>query len=270
VLGIVDPPALYIPAYGGHPDVGLTNPGALTDYTGPQTLETDDYEDLRFTGEHYIGSASTFTNCHFIPNHDTRCIRTNDYSGHSTFTDCEFGLNGDYCDRAVGIRTGGSYTALRCNAHDVGDAFKLNSGCIIRMCHVHHLNRGAYTGAHPDCVQASGAVDNVIVEYNNLDGLPRIPTDWVNASVIIKPDFADQDGLTFHNNYLNGGGFTAFFFTEPHNCDYVQSNLTVTDNIFGPDNEYGTHWVPDSDILAEWSGNVDYLGDPVTGFPYRT
>ena len=32
------PAELFIPAYGGNPDVGLSSPGSISPYTGPNTI----------------------------------------------------------------------------------------------------------------------------------------------------------------------------------------------------------------------------------------
>lgn len=57
-------------------------------------------------------------------------------------------------------------------------------------------------------------------------------------------------------NYFNGGGYSYYVQNGAH---------TVRNNTFGPDHLFGTHVFEGGGwTLAEWSGNVDHLGDPVT------
>ena len=271
LLGQIDPPDLYIPAYQGHPDVGLTNPDILTDYTGSSTIPSGTYVNKRFTGQHDTVESSTFDNCHFIPegiSDGNYCVKVLN-SARQYFTDCEFGKVGADCDRLINAY-GGTYTAIRCNLHHSEDGFKLANGAVIRMCHVHDMwTSNPNPTPHMDCVQCESGGSNYLLEYNNFNSnFVTGSQGYVNAAVFIKADLGplDIDGVVLHNNYLNHGGFNLFL----RNAVNDTINTVVTDNIFGLDGKYGIYRV-DTGTVATWSGNVDTNDDevPYTDPGYR-
>ena len=251
------PTGLFIPAYGGNPDVGLTDPSALTPYTGPSTIPSGVYVDKEFSGQHTLYDSSTFDNCWFHggPTHAVQ-LRN---GARQYFTDCEFGKEGQDCDRLISDY-GGTYTAIRCNLHDAEDGFKLSDGATIRMCHVHDL-ASSDTGGHFDGIQAESGGSNYLIEYSNISGLKRGGVNG-NGALFVKADLGgeDIDGVVADNNYFNGGNYTVKFRNGTSNKTV---NTVFTNNIFGPDFRYGL-WGADGGTIDIWSGNVDHNGVPVT------
>jgi len=175
------------------------------------------------------------------------------------FTDCEFGKIGAEADRLL-YNSGGTYTLIRCNLHDAEDGAKFANGAIFQMCHVHDM-QGAFPSPHYDCIQAEGTVNGGTAEFCNLDSRIRDGSGDGNAAMFIKADLGHMNDIVIHNNYLNGGNYTISLRTNGTPFNLVDT--VVTDNIFGPDFNFG-HRRVDSGTYAEWSGNVDSFGDPVT------
>ena len=253
VLGIVDPPAFYIPAYSGHPDVGLTNPSALTLYTGSNPVPAGTYTDKEFSGSYQLTDSSTFDNCWF---HGSPWYAVLLNGSKQYFNDCEFGKVGQDCSRLIGL-SGGTFEAIRCNFHDAEDGAKLGSNTVMRMCHVHDLYTSV-PGAHYDSIQAEEGLSTLLIEYCHLSSITRTG-GLGNSAFFIMADFGDQSGVTGHNNYLNGGNYTLYL---NNTASYNVTGSIITDNIFGPDYRYGLRSVH-SGTVATWSGNVDHLGNPV-------
>ena len=252
-----NPPGLYIPAYDGNPGVGLTDAGALTDYTGSSTIPQGDYTDKIFTGHHTSYNASTFTNCKFISGSNHSFLSRG--GTRDTFTDCEFGGAG--CSRQI-YASGGTYTLIRCDISQAEDGAKWANGMQMQMCHIHDLNNPFSPSPHADGVQAEGFMSTgTKIEFCHIDARRGSPLVDGNAAVFVKSDLNDQDGGIIDNNYLNGGNYTLSLRTD--GTPYTLTNMVVTDNTFGPDYRFGMKRV-DSGTYATWSGNVDYLGNPVT------
>lgn len=181
--------------------------------------------------------------------------------------------------------TGHDYTALRCDVSGTIDAFGVyntnNSGgpvnVSIQGCYAHDLcfitpdSGHSDNHTHNDCVQIQGG-SNISIIGNNLQGFtdPAVstygsmypnPAKWTNSVVQVTQSTGNVSGVTFTQNWVDGGGASL-------NLAGVYTNFgSITSNRFGRNprlgDTYGILYNGSSTVTI--SGNVyDDTGTAIT------
>lgn len=253
------PPGLWIPGRTG-PDVGLSNPSALTNYSGPSTLSVNtSITDKTFAGGQQIkaqsGATVTLTNCWHKGRSSSACFNA-DYptGGFFVMTDCK--ISDENGGAGEGIY--GPATALRVNIFGQIDGMKPQaSGARYTMCHIH--GHSDEVGAHTDGTQQVSG-DNTVYEYCNFSGL-RKNGSRVSGTIFLKPFLSGHsiDQATVDHCYLGGGGYT-FRQNYAPAAPGPPTNTIMTNNVWGNDYQYG-HILPDmTGTILTWTNNKDVLG----------
>lgn len=172
-------------------------------------------------------------------------------SGSATITDSE--IAGSF-ENGIGF---GNWTAERVDIHGtIGDGVKVGDNVRLADSWIHKL--APAPGAHADGVQIQGGVVNVVIEGNWID--MAIPN--ANAAIFIAPDLGPSSPgpVTVRNNHVDGGNFT-MYVVDGNNGEFVISDITVSDNVFGRNYTYGPMNV---NVPVSLSGNRYSDGEPIT------
>jgi hypothetical protein len=248
---------LYIPGYDGNPDVGLTNPGALSSWGGSYTFtSTQTVEDKEFDSNNPVkinsGVTVTFINCLFSQEGQFYHIDEGDSGvGTVVMEDCEIGAQGagDPCENGIGYVPG---TFKRVLIHSVEDAIKGVGDSLYEMIQTKEFDNFPN---HHDAIQALGPSSDSVCSYCNFDG--EI-TDV--QAVLLKTDSGDISDWTFDNCYFNGGGWQ---FQLVNESPYNVTGTVVTNCIFGPTYSVG-YAATDPGTYSTWTNNVDWQDNPVS------
>lgn len=139
------------------------------------------------------------------------------------------------------------------------DGVKLGNNVVLESSWIHDLTPAP--GAHADGAQAEASAKNVVVRNNVIDASNTRTGTYGNAAIIIKNDLGSGHSngpVTITGNHLNGGNFT--LFVVPGSKGYTISNVTVTNNTFGPKARYGHARVT---MPVTSSGNTNTTGTTV-------
>ncbi|MEZ4287647.1 MAG: hypothetical protein R3A47_05785 [Polyangiales bacterium] len=146
-----------------------------------------------------------------------------------------------------------NYSAYRVDLHNCADGAKIGNNTHIEDSYIHDLSM--IDGCHCDGVQTTGGTNTALI--HNAIIVDRDAT----SAVQMGDEFGSLGTLTFDNNYLDGGGYT-FYGGWNQDTETHPSNLTVTNNAFGTDFNWGTHVYVHSSAI--WSGNYDLAsGDEI-------
>ncbi len=132
---------------------------------------------------------------------------------------------------------GSDFILRRANIHDSGsDAVKPYRNAVIERSWFHRL--GTIEGSHSDGVQMVLG-GNVIIRENNID-MPHDLSGFTNSQcMIIQTNNGPIDNVQITNNWLNGGGY-CIQINDKGNGHGAPTNVTIANNIFGPDCQFGT------------------------------
>ena len=150
-------------------------------------------------------------------------------------------------ENAIGF---GNWTATRVNIHGTtGDGVKLGSNVTLQDSWIHDLTPGP--SAHADGAQLQSGEKNIVIKHNVID---LASTPRANAALFLAPDLGpSSDGpLTITDNWLDGGNYTVFC-VDGNNGQYLQKNITISNNRFGRGAQYGPARV---NVPITQSGNV--------------
>jgi len=132
------------------------------------------------------------------------------------------------------------------------DGAKLGSNVTLENSWIHHLT--PESGAHADGAQLQSGERNVVVRNNVID-VDNSTTGAVgNSALFIAPDLGPSSPgpLTISGNWLSGGNFTVYI-VDGNNGQYLLSNISLTDNKFGRNVQYGPLRI---NVPVTQSGNV--------------
>ena len=143
--------------------------------------------------------------------------------------------DGEITNAMGGAVFGNNWTAIRLNVHDLGsDAFDGGGNNTLQDSWIHHI--GMSPGAHADGIQLNNG-DHIVIRGNNFD-LPW----WdqvgnqvyrTNSCIFLNGYVYNYlDGTIIDGNWLNGGNYSVYALG--------QTNTSLTNNVFGPDYQYGT------------------------------
>ncbi len=213
--------------------------GELTAYTGTTNIQTDNtvIENKLISGTITINANNvTIKNCK---------ITTGGFYGVNVKTgenalieDCE--IEGMQSAAILGR----NFTARRCNIWNSGaDGIKPYSNFLIEACYFHHL--GYVEDAHADGIQLVREGDGVITG-NNFDMGPE--EGYKNSQcIIIQSNDAAVDDIVIDSNWINGGGFSVQIRERNYG---LPTNISITNNLFGRDAQFGTHIVDGDDAVT--------------------
>jgi hypothetical protein len=268
------------PDYGNWPytdNTGLTDPNNLTVVNGDTTITaagaTVQNLDLRGTLTIQANNV-TVRNCRVWIGAFWGIVVTSGYSG-ILIEDCEIGK--DYVNSSKGILIGAAdsteVTIQRCYIHHVGDG--IFGGTVgdatpkckltVQDCYITDIretdgddNVETIDDHKGDGMEFLGQLTETVIKHNHIE----VPTDQASC-LLFDAHWGNMQDVTIENNFLNGAGYTVYTrITE----GYTFEGLTIIDNHFGRDYNFGIHSndVDSSDLTAY--GNVwDDTGEAVPG-----
>ena len=268
------------PDYGNWPytdNTGLTDPNNLTVVNGDTTITaagaTVQNLDLRGTLTIQANNV-TVRNCRVWIGAFWGIVVTSGYSG-ILIEDCEIGK--DYVNSSKGILIGAAdsteVTIQRCYIHHVGDG--IFGGTVgdatpkckltVQDCYITDIretdgddNVETIDDHKGDGMEFLGQLTETVIKHNHIE----VPTDQTSC-LLFDAHWGNMQDVTIENNLLNGAGYTVYTrITE----GYTFEGLTIIDNHFGRDYNFGIHSnnVDSSDLTAY--GNVwDDTGEAVPG-----
>jgi|GEM_PF-953951 len=148
-------------------------------------------------------------------------------------------------------------TVLRVDMSGSTDTIKASNNTTIRDSYLHDLQWYAVDpntsdGTHNDNVQILDGT-NIKVIHNNMN--PN--SAKANSSVQITQDFGTTGTVLLDSNWADWGGYT-FNISQKRNSDLSDTlkTVSVTNNRFGRNGEYGAVKIGTGVTLAAFSGNV--------------
>lgn len=238
---VVDPPAGGKPNASNtgwqHTGVTLTNAGTMTVTQNGAVIDS-----VNVDGCIYVQANNVTIKRSKINSTCFSAIDIRDWQGVSGLVIEDVEVNGgSNTDNCIAF---GSYTARRVNLYNCYDGAKFGDNTTIEDSYIHDLlNKN---GCHCDGVQTTGG-RNINMRRNNID------VAGSGAAVM----FGDEDGvlenIVFAENWVNGGNF-GFYGGHNQSTNYQPKNMSVTNNKFGRDFNYGpaVYVAP----TTTWSGNV--------------
>jgi hypothetical protein len=227
---------------------GLTDPAALSDYTGPSTITggTVVIEDKRFSrrltvsGGHVTIRNSTFAFedwYHVLVNGGTVVVEHSEFDGMDTVT------------RADDLGASGSNLTVRWSVfRRLVNAMRLGNDSTAEHNLITEPN-DVYDPAHSDGIEVYGG-RNVTIRSNTIDiSGGQGETGCVN----IATDFADISGVLVEDNDFTGGTYSLYVRSARGN---EVSDVRVRGNRWHTPHIYGTHSVDPRSAVVEWSGNT--------------
>ncbi|HTC70655.1 MAG TPA: hypothetical protein VK662_13885 [Acidothermaceae bacterium] len=156
-------------------------------------------------------------------------------------------------------------TLDRLNIHGGVDGMKLGANSTVEASWIHGLssfNSDPAQGGgptHNDTIQIMSGT-NIHVTGNNLQA-----TVDDNSAIQVTQDTGTVSALTISHNWADGGACTFNFSGHgPDGQLFKMSGITVTDNRFGRDSQYGCPMLVDLQTTVTQSGNVyDDNGEPI-------
>jgi len=181
-------------------------------------------------------------------------------SGSARFENVEIGHPSHKGVAGIG---GNNITAVGLDIHHVEDGIKLGSSSVYSGIRVHDL-ASPNASPHSDAVQVESGSKNSTVKNSTLSS---VGSGIGNSAVIVKSDFGQPNGITFANNYMNGGNYTVFVRDGGHG---FPQNVTFTGNRFGGTNRYGIASIQgpvtwQDNTLADTGEVIDQNGDVIGG-----
>jgi len=152
---------------------------------------------------------------------------------------------------------GDDWTARRVDIHGTsGDGVKVGSNVTLEDSWIHDLTPAP--SAHADGVQMQSGVRNLVVRHNRID---VSAAGSANSAIFLAPDLGPSapGPVLVAQNYLDGGGYT-LFCVDGADGRYVVDDITIRDNTFGRNADYGAARV---NVPVTWSGNVYASGGSV-------
>lgn len=234
---------------------GLTDPSALTDYTGASTINSGTVvlENKRFTGRLTINggtvtirnSSFNFTDYyHLMVNGGTVIVQNSEFDGMNTTTTADdLGIIGDN----VTVQ----YSVFK---HLV-NAMRPGSNSLIEHNVISNPNN-VYGPAHVDGIEIYGG-SNITVRSNaiNISG-GMGETGCVN----IATDFASINNVTVEDNDFTGGTYS--LYVRLQGAGSAVTNIKVRNNRWHTPHIYGTQSIDPSSAIVEWTGNT-FDGKPL-------
>ncbi len=148
---------------------------------------------------------------------------------------------------------GDGWTARRIEITAVSDdGAKLGDNVTMADSWIHDLTPAA--GAHADGMQLQSGVVNVRVEHNTISAYNASTRQNGNSALFIAPDLGPSSPgpVVITGNWLDGGNYTVYVL-DGDNGRYFIDSISVTNNRFGRNFEYGPLRV---NVPATVSGNV--------------
>lgn len=252
------PPIEPPPTQTGWPDAGNTGVPAgvtLTNYTGPKEITTAGtvIEGKTISGGTLTIKADNVT----IKN----CLIRN-FSWWGVYTESGSNTRVEYCDidgtgstRTSGLGVGGgtSSAIIGCDIRGLVIGIQAQRKVEIRDNFIHDL---ADTSSNPDDrhfdgITCFGSNDGTLIEHNWI----HIPPG--TASVFIKTEFGNINGVIVKNNHLAGGSYTVY--SEEAGGRTLQ-NVQFVDNIISR-GQYGYANVVGNTVV--WTNNKDPNGNAI-------
>lgn len=268
------------PDYGDWPytdNTGLTNPNNLTIVNGDTTItETGaTVSNLDVRGTLTIQADNvTVRNCRVWIGAFWGIVVVSGYSG-ILIEDCEIGK--DYVNSSKGILISASdsteVTIRRCYIHHVGDGIfggtvgDATPKCKITVqdCYITDIretdgndSEDTQSDHQGDGMEFLGQLRETLIKHNHIE----VPSDQTSC-LLFDAHWGNMEDITIENNLLNGAGYTIYTRITD---EYTFGGLTIIDNHFGRDYNFGIHSndVDSSDLTAY--GNVwDDTGEAVPG-----
>ena len=225
-------------------DYGVSDPNSLEPFDGDLTVRLDGQvvENLEIRGTLWIAANDVVVRNVWVYSESAWTVYVEE--GSATFENVEIGHPDFIGERGIGGR---NVTARLLDIHHVEDGIKLGDDSTYEQVHVHDLD-SLSPDPHADAIQADGGSSNVMVRDSVLDSTGPLGTG--NAAVLLKSDLGPIDGVILDGNHLNGGAYTIFVRDGGNG---YPTNVTFTDNTFGPDFKFGLADIPGS---VAWSGNT--------------
>jgi hypothetical protein len=156
-------------------------------------------------------------------------------------------------------------TLDRLNIHGGVDGMKLGANSTVEASWIHGLssfNSDPAQGGgptHNDTIQIMSGT-NIHVTGNNLQA-----TEDDNSAIQVTQDTGTVSALTISHNWADGGACTFNFSGHgPDGQLFKMSGISVIDNRFGRDSQYGCPMLVDLQTTITQSGNVyDNNGEPI-------
>lgn len=244
---------------GNEASLTVENQGSLNQ-VGPGT-----YDGYLFDGGLYIGpgaGAYVFRNCVIQGKAASWLIFAFEGGTSFLFEDCTFRWKaGDaLSDNGAGViqslvsppATIPGAIIRRCDISGKADGIQLAATSTIEDCYIHDL---VWAGTPPDNTHNDGVQfyeGDLTLTGCYFDVGAQAP--YSNSCCFFQS--ATIGNVLAEGNYFNGGGYSYYVQNGTH---------TVRNNTFGPEHLFGTHAFEGAGwALAEWSGNVDHLGSPVS------
>jgi hypothetical protein len=152
------------------------------------------------------------------------------------------------------------FTLKRMDISGSFDGIKAQGNVVIEDSYVHDLYAwkgpeagvGGYT--HNDCVQISIG-SNIRIEHN------RFENCGFNSAIFIDPDQGKIDNILVRYNYLDSGGFTLYAIASRSANNGIPTNVTITNNVFGENNEFDYATVARGVTFID---NTNTAGNPIS------
>jgi len=125
------------------------------------------------------------------------------------------------------------YTCIRCNLHNGGHGFHMNSNVTILDSYVHDLYHDPVTQSHDDAAITNGG-DHLVLRHNNLNcDANNLGGGGCTGAIVLLGDFAPVSYVTADNNLLNGGAFALYAGSLPEKPYAHADHVVITNNKFG-------------------------------------
>lgn len=228
---------------------------AAVNVVGPGT-----YDNVFYDGGVYVSAGAgdyTFTNCVFQGKAASWLIFAYEGGTSFTFEDCTFRWkSGDALDpggqgvvQNLGVST--TITLRRCDVSGKADGLQLAGTATVEDCYIHDL---VWAGTPPDNTHNDGIqfyAGDLTVTGCYFDVGALFP--YSNSCLFFQGATIDQ--VLIEDTFMAGGGYSYYVQNGTH---------TVRRCTFGEEHLYGTHYFEGTGwTLAEWSSNVNHLGETV-------
>ena len=125
------------------------------------------------------------------------------------------------------------YTCIRCNLHNGGHGFHMNSNVTVLDSYVHDLYHDPATQSHNDAAISNGG-DHLVLRHNNLNcDAGNAGGGGCTGAIVLLGDFAPISYVTADNNLLNGGAFALYAGSLPEKPYAHADHVVITNNKFG-------------------------------------
>jgi hypothetical protein len=234
---------------------GLSDPGALTGYDGPSTIEggTVVIDSKRFSSRLTVaGGDVTIRNSSFAFDDWYHLYVT---GGTVTVDHSEFdGLDTTTHADDIGV-TGANVTVRSSRFVRLVNGLRLSSNSVAEGNVITRPN-DAYGPAHSDGIEVYDGA-HVVIRSNVID---ITGGSGATGCVNIATDFGDIDDVLVEDNDLTGGTYSLYARLQGDG-DAI-SGIRVLGNRWHTPHQYGTHSVDPTSSIAEWSANT-LDGQPV-------